>query len=179
MSRSAYVLQLRVAIAHMAACLRIHSAPSHLQALIIYLSIHLSSHASIHLLTKERENPSQQIYAPATLLSLNSHLSSCKPFKASLPSSVNSGLPSGEVAPTKNLGVHSVPASSRSLAFSRCRSSSSCLSAVAREYCREVMASVTEDQKRRDSLGSWAAGGGRSLGATDKGARSIRRVCAS
>lgn len=45
---------------------------------------------------------------------------------------------------------------------------------MARENWRLEIASVTEDQKRRDSLGSWAVTGGRSLGATVRGERSIR-----
>ena len=35
---------------------------------------------------------------------------------------------------------------------------------------------MTEDQKRRDSLGSWKAGGGTDLGTGKRGFRSTRRV---
>jgi hypothetical protein len=82
-------------------------------------------------------------------------------------------------APTKNLGCHSVFISSRSFALALCRSSSSVLRLVARENCRAVMASVTLDQKRRDSLGSWASVGGRILGATESGVRSIMGIWVS
>jgi hypothetical protein len=119
----------------------------------------------------ERERSHQ---APVTSLSPNSHRSPCNPSNTILPSSVNSGLPSGVTAPTKNLGFHSTPLSSLSFAFARCFSSSSCFRLVARENCRAVMASVTPDQKRRLSLGSCCEGGGRILGATVRGARSIR-----
>jgi hypothetical protein len=50
---------------------------------------------------------------------------------------------------------------------------------VARENCRAVMASVTLDQKRRDSLGSWASVGGRILGATESGVRSMMGIWVS
>lgn len=119
------------------------------------------------------------LHYAATFPSLISHLSSCSRLNTSLPSSVNSGFPSGVVAPTKNRGVHTVPASSLSFAFCRCPSSSSCLSAVARENCRAVIASVTPPQKRKDSLGSWTVAGGRTLDATERGARSIIRFWVS
>jgi len=119
----------------------------------------------------ERERSHQ---APVTSLSPNSHRSPCNPSNTILPSSVNSGLPSGVTAPTKNLGFHSTPLSSLSFAFALCFSSSSCFRVVARENCRAVMASVTPDQKRRLSFGSCCEGGGRILGATVRGVRSIR-----
>ena len=116
-------------------------------------------------------------YAPVTSLSFNSKFPSCSPFKTPLPSSVSSGFPSGVVAAEKNRGCQSTPSSSLCFAFCLCLSSSSCLRVVARAYWREVIASVTPDQNFRDSLGSWSSFGGRSLGATERGLRSIRRVC--
>lgn len=118
-------------------------------------------------------------YAAVTSLSFNSHFPSCNFFNASFPSSVSSGFPSGVVDPVKNLGCHAVPASSRDLAFCLCRSSISCFKVVARENCRDVMASVTPDQKRRDSLGSCSFVGGRDLGATESGERSTMSVWVS
>jgi hypothetical protein len=124
-------------------------------------------------LKKERQGKGG-CQAPNTSLSFNSHLSSCSPFNASFPSSLSSGRPSGVTAPTKNRGCHSAPLSSLSFALALCRSSSSCFKVVARENWRAVMASVTPDQKRKLSLGSCCSVGGRILGATERGARSIR-----
>lgn len=81
------------------------------------------------------------LYDAVSVLSFSSHRLCWRFCSTSRPSSVSSGRPSGVTAPVKKRGFHSVPVSSRFRAFSRCRSSISCLRAVARENCRAVMAS--------------------------------------
>jgi hypothetical protein len=122
---------------------------------------------------RTEEEGAKQDQAPKTSLSANSHFPSWSPLSTSFPSSVSSGRPSGVTAPTKNLGCHSAPLSSLSFAFVLCLSSNSCFKVVARENCLAAMASVTPDQKRRLSLGSCCSVGGRILGATDRGVRSM------
>lgn len=90
-----------------------------------------------------------------------------------MPSSVSSGFPLGIKASVKNRGVHSEPCSLREVAFSRWRSSNSCLIFVAWLYCLVRMASVTPCQKRRLSLVSCWVSGGMILGMGQRGLRSI------
>ena len=115
------------------------------------------------------------VQAPASSFPSNFHSWACKPLSAALPSSVNSGRPSGAIGSLKNRGCHSLPSFSRCAAFSRCRSSSSCFSFVACVYCLLRMAAVTPCQKRRDSLGNCCSSGGMILGVGQRGLRSIKR----
>jgi hypothetical protein len=115
-------------------------------------------------------------HAPSSLFGSSLNWFICRPFRTSSPSFVRSGFPTGVVAPVKNLGCHSTFLALRSAAFSRCRSSSSCLSCVARLYCLLRIASVTPDQNLRDSLGSWSSTGGTNLATGNSGLRSMRRI---
>lgn len=107
------------------------------------------------------------------------HSPLCARSNTLLPFSVNLGFPSRSVAVSKNTGVHVSPFFSLSRAFSRCASSSSCLTVVALENCLATMALVTPSQSCSDSCGSWRSVGGRTLGATERGAMSIIVVWAS
>lgn len=91
-----------------------------------------------------------------------------------MPFSVKSGFPMGVRVSVKKRGLNSSWLVSRLLAASRCRSSSSCFNLVAWPNCLPRMASVTSDQKRRDSFGNCSSGGGTVLGTGIRGTRSIR-----
>lgn len=113
--------------------------------------------------------------------SLISQFPSFNAFNVNLPSSVKSGLPliSPFKLSVKNRGCHSSSFSSLCLALTLCASSNSCFSVVARLNWRELIASVTPAQNRRDSFGSWEDVGGTILGITERGVRSRRRICRS
>ena len=64
-----------------------------------------------------------------------SQFPTCARFRTSRPFSVSDGLPALSVACSKNTGFHASPFLSRSRAFSRWASSSSCLTVVALENC--------------------------------------------
>ena len=135
----------------------------------------LITHEPERELTHHHQNAT---HAPMLSLSSKCQSSACNPARACLPSSVNSGLPSAVTAFSKNLGFHSCWRSSRSAAFSRCRSSSSCFALVACENCLLRMAEVTPAQNRWLSFGSCDVAGGTILGVGKRGLRSTR-VCDS